>query len=44
VTWGLQTFDEMFMGFIDLAELPAVPGDDAKSSNTAAKAVKAEPQ
>ncbi|MDB5303219.1 MAG: Alkyl hydroperoxide reductase/ Thiol specific antioxidant/ Mal allergen, partial [Phycisphaerales bacterium] len=44
VTWGLQTFDEMFMGFIDLAELPAVPGIDVKSSNTAAKAVKARQQ
>ena len=32
VLWGLQTMNEMFMGFIDLAEVPAHASADAKSS------------
>ena len=31
VTWGPQSFNEMFMGFIDLAEVPATPAKEFKA-------------
>jgi hypothetical protein len=40
VTWGLQTANEMFMGFIDLAELPPVAKGDAKSAGAGVTDVK----
>jgi hypothetical protein len=44
VTWGIQTNNEMFMGFIDLAEVPPEARTDVKSPTAQAGNAAAAPQ